>query len=152
MIIDIAKLSPEGSSFSGELPGSILQLEGDKFAHADGPVTYDFFAYLVSHELIVKGSLSAPIQLLCARCGGFYSTKITVSSFLRGYPVSDGVDKVDLSEDIREDLVIEIPSYARCSYEGSGVCPFSGVNLDELNVQAPPPMGGPWGVLDKLKE
>jgi uncharacterized metal-binding protein YceD (DUF177 family) len=152
MIIDIPKLSPEGSSFTGELPGTILQLEEDKFARADGPVTYDLFAYVVSHELIVKGEVAAPVKLLCGRCGGFFSTKLSVSSFLRGYPISDGVDKVDLTEDIREDLVIEIPSYPRCAYEGAGVCPFSGVNLDELSVKAAPPVVSPWSVLDKLKD
>lgn len=152
MIIDIPKLSPEGSTFTGELPASILQLDEDKFAHPDGPVTYDLFVYLVSSELIVKGRLEAPVKLLCGRCGGFFSTNLIVSSFLRGYPVSEGVDKVDITDDLREDLVLEIPSYPKCAYEGTGVCPFSGVNLDEMTVKEPPPVESPWSALDKLKK
>lgn len=152
MIIEIPKLSPEGSTFTGELPASILQLEEDKFAHPDGPVKYDLFVYLVSHELIVKGRLEVPVKLLCGRCGGFFSTNLIVSSFLRGYPVSEGVDKLDITDDLREDLVLEIPSYPRCEYEGTGVCPFSGVNLDELKVKEPPPVASPWSALDQLKK
>ncbi|HMP89916.1 MAG TPA: DUF177 domain-containing protein [Kiritimatiellia bacterium] len=150
MIIEIAKLSPDGSSYIGELPGEILDLDQDKFAHADGPVHCDLFAYLVSHELIVKGTIKAPIKLLCGRCAGFFSTFLVVSSFLRAYPITEGVDKVDLSEDIREDVLLEIPNYPACSWEGSGVCPHSGVNLDEMKIEEMPPENSPWSILDNF--
>lgn len=152
MIIEITKLPPEGSAYSAELPGSILELEEDKFAHADGPVKCDFFVYVVSHELIVKGTVEVPVKLLCGRCGGFFSTKLVVSSFLRGYPIAEGLETLDITADIREDVLVEIPTYPRCGYEGSGICPFSGVNLDELKVLEPPPVESPWSVLDKLKK
>jgi uncharacterized metal-binding protein YceD (DUF177 family) len=60
------------------------------------------------------------------------------------------VDRVDLSEDIREDLLMEIPNYPACAWAGSGVCPFSGVNLDDMKVEPMPPGEGPWSALDKL--
>lgn len=150
MIIEIAKLSPEGSQLTGEIPGSILELEQDKYAHSDGPITYDFFAYVVSHELIVKGTLKAPLSMLCGRCAEFFSTFITVSSFLRAYPITEGVEKVDLTDDIREDIIIEIPSYPSCSWEGNGVCPFSGVNIDEMKLNEKLPDDNPFGILDNL--
>jgi len=152
MIIEIAKLSPEGSQLNGEIPGSILELEEDKYAHSDGPIEYDFFAYVVSHELIVKGTLKAPVSMLCGRCAEFFSTFLTVSSFLRAYPISDGVEKVDLSSDIREDIILEIPSYPACPWEGKGACPFSGVNLDEMKLNEKLPDTTPWGILDKFDQ
>jgi len=150
MIIEIAKISPEGSTYAGELPGDVLELDGDKFAHADGPVACDFFVYLVSHEMIVKGTIQAPLRLLCGRCGGFFSTTITVSSFLRAYPIQEGLEKMDITGDIREDVVLEIPSYPRCAWKGEGVCPYSGVDLSELNIAEPPPADNPWSALDNL--
>jgi len=150
MIIDIPKLSPEGSSFVGETSGAILELEQDKYAHSDGPIQYDLFAYIVSHELIVKGVIKAPIALLCGRCAGFFSTFLVVSSFLRAYPITEGVEKVDLSADIREDVLLEIPNYPSCSWEGSGVCPHSGVNLDEMKIKEMPPEASSWNILDNL--
>ncbi|HMO50776.1 MAG TPA: hypothetical protein PKE26_08490 [Kiritimatiellia bacterium] len=150
MIIEIPKVPPEGATYTAELPPEILELENDKFAHADGPVRCDFFIYPVSHELIVKGTVEAPVRLLCGRCGGFFSTIIQVSSFLRAYPISEGMEKLDISEDIREDVVIEIPSYPRCAWDGAGTCPFSGVNLDELTLNETPPPDNPWGALDRL--
>lgn len=150
MKIDIPKLSPEGSTYTGELPETLLGLDQDKFARGAGPIQYELFAYLVSHELIVKGTIQAPISLLCGRCAGFFSTFLVVSSFLRAYPITDGVDSVDLTEDIREDVLLEIPNYPVCSWEGSGVCPHSGIDLDEMKVKEVAPDNTPWSALDNL--
>ncbi len=150
MIIEVAKLSPDGSSIVAEVPGTVLDLENDTFAHADGPIQVDLFAYVVSHELIVKGTLKAPVKLLCGRCAEFFSTFLTVSSFLRAYPISEGVDKVDLSEDIREDILMELPNYPACPWRGEGVCPFSGVDIAEMKRFERPPEDNPWGILDNL--
>ena len=118
MIIEIPKISPDGSRYVGEDPGSVLDLEKDKFAHQDGPISYDLFAYVSSHELIVKGTLSAKISLRCGRCAGFFSTTLAVSSFLHAYPISEGVDQVDLTEDIREDILVEIPHLSHLFLDG----------------------------------
>ena len=150
MFIEVAKLSPDGTPLVGEIPDTILGLENDKFARPDGPIQYDLFAYVVSHELIVKGTFKAPFKLLCGRCAEFFSTFLTVSSFLRAYPISDGVEKVDLTEDIREDILVEIPTYPACDWQGEGVCPYSGVNLDEMKRFEAPPEDNPWGELDKF--
>lgn len=150
MIVEIFKLSPEGSQLTGEEPGSILELEQDKFVHSDGPIQYDLFAYVVHHELIVKGTLKAPMAMLCGRCAGFFSTFLTVSSFLHAYPIAEGMDKVDITEDIREDILVEIPSYPSCPWQGRGVCPHSGVNLDEMTIPDSFPGDSAWGALDKL--
>ena len=150
MIIDLKKLSPEGSSYVGEDPGTILELDKDKFAHTDGPVQYDLFAYLTSHELIVKGTVSATVSLRCGKCAGFFSTMLTVSSFLHAYSVSRRVDQVDLTEDIREDILVEIPTYPSCSWTGGGVCPFSGENLEQMKQEEMHPVENAWSELDKL--
>ena len=152
MIIEIPKISPDGSTYRGEEPGEMLDLVGDKFAHADGPVSYDLFVYFAAQELIVQGRLEAPVKVLCCRCAGFYSTKLVVSSFLRGYPITDGLETLDITGDIREDILLELPSYPRCGYEGEGVCPHSGVNLAELKLEEPPRMDDPWGALDHLEQ
>jgi len=152
MIIEIFKLSPEGSNLTGEDPGEILELENDKFAHAAGPVKYDLFAYIVSHELIVKGTLTVELSMLCGRCAEFFSTFVTVSSFLHAYPISDGVDKVDVTPDIREDILLEIPSYPSCPWKGTGVCPNSGVNLEVMKLKETLPSDGMWSALDELDQ
>lgn len=51
------------------------------------------------------------MELECVRSGLFFSTIVSESAFLRDYSTEDLREGVDLSEDIREALVIQIPSY-----------------------------------------
>ena len=151
MIIEVARISEDGSTYEGEEPGAILELEKDKFAHADGPVRYRIEARIVSREVVVRGRLSADVSLLCGRCGGFFSTTIEVSSFLRAFSISEGTETLDLTADFREDILLELPSYPACSWGGeSGVCPHSGVNLDDRKGQEQPGGDNRWDALDQL--
>ena len=84
MKIEVHKISPEGSSFAGEEPGEVLELEHDSFARAAGPVRYELLALVVGKEVIVQGRLFAPLRVLCGRCGDFFSTTLEVSSFQIG--------------------------------------------------------------------
>ena len=149
--IEIGKISPDGSRYEGEEPGEILELENDKFAHAGEPVRYDFEARKVGHEVIVTGRVVAPVKLLCGRCGEFFSTSLEVSSFLHAYEFSEGQEDLDLTADIREDVLLELPAYPKCSWQGEGVCPFSGVNVSNLKPPDAPRADDRWAALDGLK-
>jgi uncharacterized metal-binding protein YceD (DUF177 family) len=152
MIIHIHKVSPDGSRYEDEEPGSILELEHDRFVRSDGPVGYALSAHLASLQLVVSGRLWAQVGLLCGRCGGFFSTRIEVSSFLRAYSLSEGIETVDVTPDIREDILLALPSFSVCSWKGErGVCPESGVNLDDLMMGDSPSDENRWGALDNLQ-
>ncbi len=68
MIIEVPKVSPEGSIYSGDEPADCLELGGEQRVRVDGPIHYEFFAQVVSGELIVRGTLSAAFSLQCSRC------------------------------------------------------------------------------------
>lgn len=151
MIIEITKLSPDGTPYEGEDPGRILNLDTDRFAHAAGPVKYSLEARLVSGELLVSGRLWASVSVRCSRCGGFFSTTLEVSSFLRAYELSGSEEIMDITDDIREDILLELPSYPACSWtEDKGVCPYSGVNLGDLRPTDQPAADIRWEMLDKF--
>jgi uncharacterized metal-binding protein YceD (DUF177 family) len=151
MKIQVAKISPEGSRYEGEEPPEILDLESDKFAHADGPVRYEFDALKVGSEIVVRGRVVAPVKLLCGRCGDFFSTTLEVSSFLRGYEFSEGQEELDLTPDIREDVLLELPAFPKCSWQGEGICPFSGVDVSKLKLPEVPAVDNRWAALDGLR-
>ena len=150
MIIEVPKVPPEGTEYVGEEPPELLDLEKDPFARADGPIRYELFAEKVGSELVVTGRLEAPVKLSCGRCGDFFSTTLEVSSFLHAYEISEGTETVDLSADIREDVLLELPAYPKCSWQGEGVCPFSGVNVAGLKLVEVLPEDNRWSVLDGL--
>ncbi len=151
MIIEVERISEDGSTYEGAEPGAVLELEKDKFAHADGPVRYRVEARIVSRQVVVRGRLTADVSLLCGRCGGFFSTRIEVSSFLRAFSISDGTETLDLTADFREDILLELPSYPACAWEGGGgVCPYSGVYVDDRKGQVEPGGDNRWDALDQL--
>jgi len=75
MIIEVARIPPEGESYVGQEPASILDLDGNQQTRVEGPVKVELFALVAGHELIVRGTLSVPLSLECSRCAGFFSTR-----------------------------------------------------------------------------
>jgi uncharacterized protein len=152
MIIEFAKVSPDGSRYTGDEPPEILALEADKQVRVDSPVHYDLFAHVASKELIVKGTISVRMSFQCGRCAEFFSTSIVDSDFLRAYEISDGVESVDVTPDIREDILVDSPAYPLCKADCRGLCPQCGTNLNAGTCSCRREAeGGNWGALDGLK-
>ena len=152
MKIMVARIPEEGSTYEGTDPGAILELENDPFVSVEGDVCYTLTAQHVSDELIVRGALSVPLGLRCTRCAEFFSTTVTDSDFLRAYPASEEIDSVDITPDMREDLLLAIPSFPVCGAECKGLCARCGADLNQgpcsCREEEQP---GPWSALDGLE-
>ncbi len=135
MIIEIQKISENGSTYEGALPPESLDLEGDKFIRPKGDVRYVLTAEIVSEQVIVRGSLETELDLLCVVCAEFFSTTVRVSSFLRAYAIKPGMERLDLTEDIREDILLEVPHYPRGETDETEHCRVCGRNL-KTNTEA----------------
>ena len=153
MIIEVSKVPPEGGRYEGEEPSSILGLDQDPLIRPDGPIAYDLHVEKVSHELLVNGSLKVRMSVECSKCAEFFSTTLADSSFLRAYAVPEGTQTVDLTEDIREDILVNLEPFPLCSPTCKGLCPQCGKNWNEGPCSCKPASGRPgnWSELDKLK-
>jgi len=154
VIIQVPKVSPEGTDYIGEESPSILGLDDAKLVRIEGPIAYELRAEIVSHELIVQGRLAVKAAIECSRCAEFFSTTAEVSSLLRAYDVPEGTEDVDLTADIREDVLLAIPPFPVCSEGCKGLCPQCGRNLNEGACSCKPAAkegSDNWGELDKLK-
>jgi len=151
MIIYTTRLRQEGDSFVGEEPAGMMELDNDRFLRENGPVRYDLFAQIVSDRLVVRGKLEVVLDIECSRCLGFFSTTVTDSSFLRAYELSEATETVDLTDDIREGLLLAVPNYWICSSACKGLCPQCGVNLNLVECSCDAPVAEtPWQKLDAL--
>jgi len=155
MIIEVTKLSPGGSEYDGEESPAILDLENNPHLKIEGPISYHLRAEVVSRELVVTGRIGVRVAQECGRCAGFFSTTLQDSSFLRAYPVPEGVETVDLTEDIREDILLLLEPFPVCSPVCKGLCPRCGKNLNEGACSCKPGEGdegpGSWSELDRLR-
>jgi len=151
MKILVARIPEEGSHYEGSDPGAIMKLEDDPVIRDFGDVDYRLYAQRVSGELVVSGTLSTAVEMRCARCSEFFSTTVAVSDFLRAYPAPEGTDQVDITEDMREEILLHVPGFALCSEDCKGMCPHCGANLNEGPCECKKDNGpSPFSALDGL--
>ncbi len=151
MKILVARIPEEGSNYEGSDPGSIMQVEKDPLIKEFGEIGYKLYAQRVSEELVVRGTLSAEVEMRCARCSEFFSTTVAVSDFLRAYPAPKGTDSVDITEDLREDILLHVSGFALCGEDCKGICSQCGANLNHGPCQCEKDEGpSPWSALDGL--
>lgn len=152
MRIELAKILEQGSRYSGTLAASTLGLENDPCQEPDGDLQYELTAELLGSELLVRGTTRLPLKCTCARCAEIFSTSLEDSSFLRAYEIKPGQFDVDLTPDLRESIILILPSNPLCRPDCKGLCPGCSVNLNEAACQCTSTQGDlRWTELDQLE-
>ncbi len=116
MIIDLLKISDHGLIIQGSYPNDILELEENEQAKADplSPVHYDLSATCFDGELILTGEVSAGLLLVCARCMDEFRDVLNLTEYQVEIPIHGEVS-VDLTNRIREDILLALPWYPHCA-------------------------------------
>lgn len=99
---------------------SPLKVEGEVYKKRD----------LVVADLAVEGQY----EFLCARC----LEPVTVSrkdQFAVHIDIDPSVEFVDLGEEIRQELLLNISTIVLCQNDCKGLCPSCGVNLNNEKCQ-----------------
>lgn len=151
MIVDIARLPENGDVFTGKEAPSILELADEEMARVEQPIHYSLSAVLVSGELIIKGRLSVEVLFRCSRCSVFFPVKVEETQFVRVIEVGLETQSVDLTEDIREAILLLFPAYPVCSEGCRGLCPQCGADLNKTDCDCVKPTNTRWSELDNLK-
>ena len=137
LLIDVARLDPEGESFSGEV--DVVDLEED-LVHPFGGVRYELTAQLFGTELLVRGHLEQDFTLVCSRCGKDFDDTVKVDDFIVSLEVSPKDEYADLTNDVRECIILALPTYPLCEESCPGI------------VQtAEKPSADCWGALDAIR-
>ena len=128
LVVDASRLDPEGE----ELVGEVVCVDLDEpFVKAFGGVRYALFAQAFGNELLVRGSLAQDFDLVCSRCGKDFDDTVKVDDFTQSYEISDEKPEVDLTADVRESIILALPSYPVCSETCPGVVRAEEVPADD---------------------
>ena len=123
-----------------------------------GDITYHLSAVMAGADLIVTGSASVPLATVCARCLDDIRVPIAVKNICLHFEKVRDLE-VDLTDDVREELLLAIPSCFYCSPDCKGICPMCGTNLnhascscdrDRTEPEPDPAAPSPWDQLDAL--
>ena len=129
--------TPAGEILEGEV--DCVDLD-EEFVKPFGGVRYRLKAQLFGQELLVKGTLEQDFELVCSRCGEDFDDTIKVDDFVQSYEIGEKTTEVDLTEDVRESIILALSTYPVCSEGCQGV---------EQRLEMP--ADDRWGALDGLK-
>ena len=163
--VHVTELPAAGADLCGEISFAELDIEEDEVTRLPSPVEFRLHLAQMQTDLLVTGSLKASVELMCDRCAEFSRHDLTAGRVCHRYENVDG-EVVDLTADIREDILMAFPQTHLCSEDCRGLCPVCGQNLNEGDCGCELPDetdefddgaedGGdqsenPWAALDKL--
>ena len=152
LLIDVSRLDKEGEDFEDVLDDAVLDLN-DEFLRPFARIRYAIFAQLLGRELLVRGSLEQDFEAVCSRCGGDFDFTVKVPSFTTSLEVDEKSEFVDLTDEIRESIILHLPTYPVCREDCRGICPTCGKNLNEGDCSCVADRGDDrWNVLDSLRK
>ena len=136
----------------GTEPESFWDLpEKDEFAPAS-PVSYEFKITAAAGSFLVTGSVRGTVSTRCGRCLAPLKLEIRNDHVELCYAKSDIVtEEVDISGDVRDELLIELPMNPLCSEECKGLCPVCGTDLNKKRCRCKRPENPVWSALDDIE-
>ena len=135
--------------------------------HMAEPLEVRLEAQQAGHDVVVRGSLKGSVALACRRCLAPVSASIDeeVSLVFRPglsrveaeaeevYALPARGDELDLSDAIREQVVLAVPQYGMCKEDCRGLCPHCGTNLNHEQCNCTSNAVDPrWAALRALRK
>lgn len=155
IIVRIHTLDHSPSEFEGTEPISFLDVEDDGMMSFSSDVHYCLRATLVSGGVLVEGLVETRIAAQCGRCLKTFERNIVNDKVCHFYEDENITsDDLDISEDIREDLLLNLPLNPLCDDECKGFCPHCGVYLNDSPCACKPENNDDddiWEDLNKIK-
>lgn len=150
MIIALADIGLDGLDLSGTVPVEALEGRPGDPARCVSAVRCELHCQIVDREFLVDGTLSAELELRCRRCDCMFPETLQDLPYHYDQELDPMPESVDLTEDIRESMLLGFPSYPVCRETCKGLCAQCGANLNEESCNCKPPPDVRWGALDRL--
>ena len=152
IILSIDILKKQDIYLEGEEPPSFLDVEDSEMISFKDNVHYKLHASMISSGILVKGSAEVTYDGVCGRCLEKFKGKFDNSNICLFYEELNGAE-LDVSEDVRDALVVEIPINCICDKNCAGLCHVCGNNLNKskCNCKEPENEDSPWSKLNNLK-
>jgi uncharacterized protein len=132
-----------------------------------GPLHVDLTARSVGEGVFVRGKVSGKVKMPCRRCLAetehaldetvdflFDEIRSDEEEEMEGevYPLPERGDELDLTDAVREQVLLRVPQYVLCREECRGLCPRCGADMNEAPCGCgPEEEDSPWGALKTIK-
>ncbi|MBN2412196.1 DUF177 domain-containing protein [candidate division KSB1 bacterium] len=161
--LNISSFSEGLSSEKRTVLPSEIDLDEQEFYH---PINLVFNINKIGSEVFLKVQLDTSVALVCDRCLADYKYKLneTVSIVCTTdnslvtkdedgiYFISETTNEINITDSIRDALILNIPQKKLCSEKCKGLCAQCGVNLNDETCNCKSEKIDPrWEALKKIK-
>lgn len=131
------------------------------------PLHVDLTVRFVGDGVLARGTLRTAVRLACRRCLVSVDRPVdtTVDLLFESLSDDDAAEvgdevyalpargtELDLSEAVREQLLLQVPAFVLCREACAGLCPQCGADRNQGDCGCVPPKAeSPWDALKKLK-
>jgi len=151
LLVNMRRLAEGGEWFEGELHPLALDVGEDDFLRIAGPIRHRVHVMLAGEELLARGRVAQRLGCVCGRCAVDFELDAEDPEFFASYPNDDALDFLDLTPELREAILLSLPSYPVCKEECLGLCVRCGANLNTTPCSCPPgARDEQWAALDQL--
>ncbi len=151
--LSVGQLEKETVQLQGSEPAEFLDMpENGQFTIVT-PMSYDLTARYVSGEALVTGKCRVGVSGTCGRCLENADKTIETDDLCLLFELDDVRDELDISEDIRAEMLLALPMNFLCKDDCAGLCPVCGVDRNHKKCRcADTPKGNlAWSALDDLE-
>ena len=120
MKVYVMQVPHDGKFYEGEEPSDLLGLN-ERHARAVAPISYALNVGISEDGLWAHGKVGTEIECECVRCLSKFQRPLAVPDFAVHVPL-EGRDMVDLTDSIREDILLALPAHPTCDWDGKNVC------------------------------
>lgn len=130
LIVDLARLDEDGEWYRGETSPEVLELGASEWLTPQGGIVYALFVQALGTELLVRGEVRQRLACVCARCADSFETEAVEPEFVASFEIPGEEAFMDLTEAVREAIILTLPSYPVCRDACRGLCQACGANLN----------------------
>lgn len=136
LTVDVVRLENVGERLTGNLDPAALDLGGgDGLSEPASDLGYDLRVERIGDELLVRGSVAMELDCACSRCAETFRLHIEEPAFVVAYSLSEEIDFVDLTPDLREAIILALPRFPVCRETCHGLCSRCGINLNRASCR-----------------
>ena len=133
MKIAVNRIPSEGLHEEGRYDPSMMDIERFDVHPADA-VTVSAFFTKADTEVVVQAEITCPVELCCARCLEPFERPLKTSG-MYSYEIGAPTDVIDITEDVRQEIILAYPMVPVCREACKGLCPACGQNLNETTCE-----------------
>mgnify|MGYP000399458377 CR=1 FL=1 len=149
MKIQLRELEKGHTQFTGTIDEDIFGLN-DPNCVPEGGYRYDVEGGQLGSSLWVHGLVEASFKLRCVSCLELFDFPIVLPDFATQIE-HNGSEIADLTAEVREDILLALPTHPHCDWAGTVECP--GEIPKAIAASEEPPVadsGSAWDALKKL--